>query len=63
MASGRDTEEWLEGVRSIGAALDEQERARVAAMTISERLAHGVALSKLAIRLREAFREQARLHG
>lgn len=55
--------EWKARIAELTAELDEQDRARVAAMTVGERLARGVALSKLAIRVRDAFREQARRHG
>jgi hypothetical protein len=55
--------EWRDRVAALAAESDADDRARVAAMTVGERLARGVALSRLAIRVRDAFREQARLRG
>ena len=37
----------------------ESDRAAVARMTVSERLERGLALSRFAVRMRNAFREQS----
>ncbi len=51
--------EWTESVREQRAADVEAERAAVARMTMSERLERGVALSRFAVRMCNAFRDQS----
>ena len=51
--------EWSERVREQRAADVEADRAAVALMTVSERLELGLELSRFAVRMRNAFREQS----
>jgi len=51
--------EWRDSLRAIGEVQDREDRERAADLSVSERLARGVALSTFAVRLKEAFRDQS----
>ena len=46
-------------LQAVRAAQDREDRARSAAMTVSERLALGVELSLFSARMKDAFRDQS----
>ena len=59
MESARDTpRDRSERLQTLHDEYDREDRARIAAMTVSERLAVGVELSMFAARMRDAFRDQ-----
>lgn len=52
--------EWRDQVVALSAADTDAEHEAVAQMTMAERLERGIALSRFAVRMREAFRTQQR---
>ena len=59
MGDPADSRAFGDRLRAIRALQDQDDRARAAAMSVSERLALGVELSMFSARLRAAFREQS----